>query len=62
VSESETDPISGERIEQPPYPIEPLGGNVYGMAGGLLQGHRIDFPRPGVARIGWVALPRTDAF
>jgi CubicO group peptidase (beta-lactamase class C family) len=58
VSESETDPISGTRIERPPYLVEPLGGDVYGVAGGLLQGHRVDFPRPGVARVGWVALPR----
>jgi CubicO group peptidase (beta-lactamase class C family) len=58
VSESETDPISGARIERPPYLVEPLGGDVYGIAGGLLQSHRVDFPRPGVARIGWVALPR----
>jgi CubicO group peptidase (beta-lactamase class C family) len=58
VSESETDPVSGARIEAPPYRVDPLGGGVYGIAGGLLQSHRIDFPRPGVARVGWVALPR----
>lgn len=58
VSESETDPISGARIERPPYLVEPLGGDVYGIAGGLLQSHRVDFPRPGVARVGWVALPK----
>ncbi len=58
VWESETDPISGTRIERPPYRVDPLGGDVYGIAGGLLQSHRIDFPRPGVARVGWVALPR----
>jgi hypothetical protein len=38
-----------------------LGRGVYGFAGGLLMTHRVDFPRPGVARIGWVALPRVDA-
>lgn len=58
VSESEIDPISGARIERPPYLVDPLGGDVYGMAGGLLQSHRVDFPRPGIARVGWVALPR----
>jgi CubicO group peptidase (beta-lactamase class C family) len=58
VSESETDPISRIRIERPPYRLEPLGGDVYGAAGGLLMSHRVDFPRPGVARVGWVALPR----
>jgi CubicO group peptidase (beta-lactamase class C family) len=61
VSEAETDPISGTRIERPPYVVEPLGGSVYGIAGGLLQSHRIDFPRPGVARVGWVALPRVGS-
>lgn len=58
VTESETDPVSGSRIERPAYPVEPLGGHVYGFAGGLLMGHRIDFPRPGVARVGWFALPK----
>ena len=61
ITESEADPISGGRIERPVYRIEPLGGNVYGVAGGLLISHRVDFPRPGVARVGWVALPRADA-
>jgi len=60
VTESEIDPISGARIEYPPYRVDPLGGDVYGAAGGLLQSHRVDFPRPGVARVGWVALPRLD--
>jgi CubicO group peptidase (beta-lactamase class C family) len=58
ITESETDPISGTRIERPAFNIAPLGGNVYGVAGGLLMSHRVDFPRPGVARVGWVALPR----
>jgi len=58
VAEAETDPISGTRIEHPPHRVESLGGSVYGMAGGLLMSHRIDFPRPGVGRIGWGALPR----
>jgi CubicO group peptidase (beta-lactamase class C family) len=58
VSEAETDPITGARIERAPYPVEPLGGGVYGFARGLLMSHRVDFPRPDVARVGWVALPR----
>jgi CubicO group peptidase (beta-lactamase class C family) len=61
VAESEPDPISGGRIERPRYAVEPLGGKVYGFAGGLLMSHRVDFPRPGVARVGWVALPRVGA-
>ena len=61
VSEAETDPVTGARIERAPYPVEPLGGGVYGFAGGLLMSHRIDFPRPDVARVGWVALPRTGS-
>jgi len=61
VGEAELDPVADVRIERPPYPVEPLGSGVYGFAGGLLMGHRVDFPRPGVARVGWVALPRVDA-
>jgi hypothetical protein len=50
--------VVGEGIERPPYPVEPLGGGVYGFAGGLLMSHRLDFPRAGVARVGWAAMPR----
>jgi CubicO group peptidase (beta-lactamase class C family) len=57
VAESETDPLSGTRIERPEYAIDPLGGGVHGFAGGLLMSHRLDFPRHGVARVGWTALP-----
>ena len=57
ISESETDPLTGLRVERPEYAVDPLGGDVYGFAGGLLMGHRVDFPRPGVARVGWTALP-----
>ena len=53
--------MAGVRIQRPPYPVEPLGGGVYGFAGGLLMSHRVDFPRPGVARVGWVALPRAGS-
>jgi CubicO group peptidase (beta-lactamase class C family) len=61
VTEAETEPLSGTRIERGPYAVEPLGGDVYGFSGGLLMGHRLDFPRPGIARIGWVAMPRVDS-
>ena len=57
VTESETDPLTGLRIERPEYGVDALGGGVYGFAGGLLMSHRLDFPRQGVARIGWTALP-----
>ena len=57
VAESETDPLTGLRIDRPGYAIDALGGGVYGFAGGLLMSHRVDFPRPGVARVGWTALP-----
>jgi CubicO group peptidase (beta-lactamase class C family) len=61
VAESETDPLTGTRIEKPEYAIDALGGDVYGLAGGLLMGHRVDFPRPGVARVGWTALPAVSS-
>jgi CubicO group peptidase (beta-lactamase class C family) len=57
VAESEIDPLNGVRIERPEYAVEALGGGVYGFAGGLLMSHRLDFPRHGVARVGWTALP-----
>ena len=58
VAEEEIDPLSRTRIGRPPYPLDDLGEGVYGFAGGLLMSHRADFPRSGVARVGWVALPR----
>ena len=61
VAEAELDPLTRTRIERPPYGLDALGGGLYGFAGGLLMGHRVDFPRPGVARIGWNALPRADS-
>jgi CubicO group peptidase (beta-lactamase class C family) len=61
VAESETDPLTGLRIERPEYAVEALGGGVYGFAGGLLMGHRVDFPRDGVARVGWTALPTSGS-
>ncbi|MGZ4400678.1 MAG: serine hydrolase domain-containing protein [Gaiellaceae bacterium] len=61
VAESEIDPLTGVRIERPEYAVEPLGGGVYGFAGGLLMSHRLDFPRQGVARVGWTALPASGS-
>jgi CubicO group peptidase (beta-lactamase class C family) len=58
ITESETDPLTDLRIDRPEYAVDPLGDAVYGFAGGLLMSHRADFPRDGVARIGWTALPR----
>jgi CubicO group peptidase (beta-lactamase class C family) len=57
VSEAETDPVTGTRRSLR-YPVRPLGEGVYGFAGGTLMSHRLDFPRPGLARVGWVVLPR----
>jgi CubicO group peptidase (beta-lactamase class C family) len=57
VVEAEVDPVTQARIERR-YPARPLGTGVYGFAGGVLQSHRLDFPRPDVARVGWLALPR----
>lgn len=61
VAEAATDPVTGVRVRLPAARVTPLGGGVYGYAGGLLTSHRLDFPRPGVARVGWVALPRAGA-
>src|SRR5438093_8046436 len=57
VSESEIDPVT-RAIATRRYPARPLGGDVYCFARGVLMSHRLDFPRDGFARIGWVALPR----
>ncbi len=59
VTEAETDPVTRSRIERR-YPAQSLGGGVFGFAGGVLQSHRLDFPRAGVARVGWLALPRVS--
>lgn len=48
VTESEPDPLSGVRIERR-YPLR---------LDASLMSWRSDFPRPGVARIGWVAVTR----
>ena len=60
VREAEVDPVTGVRIERPRFPAEPFGDGVYAFAGGVLMSHRLDFPQPGYARIGWVVLPRAD--
>jgi hypothetical protein len=57
VTEAETDPITSTRIERS-YPARSIGGGVFGFANGVLQSHRLDFPRADVARVGWLALPR----
>jgi hypothetical protein len=57
VAESETDPLTRTRIARPAYAVDPLCGSVYGFGGGLLMSHRLDFPRAGIARVGWTALP-----
>jgi CubicO group peptidase (beta-lactamase class C family) len=48
VTEQETDPLTGS--------TKKLKYRVSFDA--PLMSHRVDFPRPGVARIGWTALPR----
>jgi hypothetical protein len=49
ITETETDPLTGAEVERR-YPLS---------TDAPLMSWRSDFPRPGVARIGWVALPRT---
>jgi CubicO group peptidase (beta-lactamase class C family) len=51
IAESETDPVTGIRVERR-YPLS---------FDAPLMSWRSDFPRPGVARIGWVALPHSDS-
>jgi len=48
LAERETDPVTGAVIVRKYRPSPDA----------TLMSHRIDFPRPGVARIGWTALPR----
>src|SRR6185437_5540532 len=48
IAERETDPVTGTRIERR-YPFS---------ADATLMSWRADFPRDGVARIGWTAMPR----
>jgi CubicO group peptidase (beta-lactamase class C family) len=51
VTEIEADPLSGARVERR-YPLS---------LDAQLMSWRSDFPRPGVARIGWVALTRRES-
>jgi CubicO group peptidase (beta-lactamase class C family) len=48
VTETERDPLTGVQVERR-YPLS---------CDAMLMSRRSDFPHPGVARIGWVALPR----
>jgi CubicO group peptidase (beta-lactamase class C family) len=50
IVERETDPVTGAALERR-YPFSPDA---------TLMSWRSDFPRPGVARIGWTALPRVS--
>jgi CubicO group peptidase (beta-lactamase class C family) len=50
VTESETDPVTGARVERR-YRLS---------SDATLMTWRSDFPRPGVARVGWVSLPRSS--
>jgi CubicO group peptidase (beta-lactamase class C family) len=51
VTEREADPVTGARVERR-YPVS---------TDATLMTWRSDFPREGVARIGWVALPRLQS-
>jgi CubicO group peptidase (beta-lactamase class C family) len=51
IRESQLDPLTGALFERR-YPV---------TVEAPLMSWRSDFPRPGVGRIGWVALPRTDS-
>jgi hypothetical protein len=51
VTEIQTDPLTGARLERR-YPLS---------LDAPLMSWRTDFPRPGVARIGWVTLPRAGS-
>ena len=59
VSERDVDPVTGGSISTS-FPARALGGGVFGFARGILMSHRLDFPRRGLARVGWVVLPRVD--
>lgn len=48
ITESETDPLTGAQIERT-YPLS---------LDAPLMSWRTDFPRPGLARIGWIVVPR----
>jgi CubicO group peptidase (beta-lactamase class C family) len=50
IAEREPDPVAGGIAER----------RYRASLDATLMSHRCDFPRPGVARIGWTALPRTS--
>jgi CubicO group peptidase (beta-lactamase class C family) len=57
VTERDRDPVTGsETVVR--YPVRAVGGGVFAFARGSLMSHRLDFPRPGLARIGWTVLTR----
>jgi CubicO group peptidase (beta-lactamase class C family) len=51
LTERETDPVTGATVERRYRP----------SLRATLMSQRVDYPRPGVARIGWVALPRAES-
>jgi CubicO group peptidase (beta-lactamase class C family) len=59
VALDEPDPVTGAPATTTVH-ARPLGGGVYGYARGRLMSHRLDFPRDGVARIAWIALPKIE--
>jgi CubicO group peptidase (beta-lactamase class C family) len=60
VTTREPDPVTGT-FTSTSFPARSLGGGVFGFARGVLMSHRLDFPRAGFARIGWVVLPRVES-
>jgi len=61
VRSAETDPVTGARLARPPALARPLGDGIFGIGGGVLVSHRLDFPRVGIGRIGWVAMPQVSS-
>jgi hypothetical protein len=59
IEDVEIDPVTGARAVTR-YTVRPLGDGVFGFGCGVLMGQRLDFPRPGFGRIGWVVMPRVD--
>jgi CubicO group peptidase (beta-lactamase class C family) len=57
VAVRETDPVTSTQTSWKAT-ARPLGGTVYSLSAGTLMSHRVDFPREGFARIGWVVMPR----
>jgi CubicO group peptidase (beta-lactamase class C family) len=59
IEDVEVDPVTGARASTR-FPVQPIGGGVFGFARGVLISHRLDVPRHGFARIGWVVMPRVE--